>query len=242
MTTHSNLHIAPDKEQLAHDFAQFFADWANRQTKVATVALSGGSTPRRLFEILATDYAQAIDWSALLFFWGDDRCVPPDHEESNFKMANDLLLRKVGVPEANIFRVHGEDDPAQEAIRYSEVIEQTVQIENRLPAFDLAIQGMGDDGHTASIFPHQMELLTDPRTCAVAVHPVSGQQRITLTGPVINNAKTIAFLVGGANKAEKVHSIITRDTASADYPSTHIQPNNGTLYWYIDEAAGQLLI
>ncbi|MEN0003437.1 MAG: 6-phosphogluconolactonase [Bacteroidota bacterium] len=240
MSTSFQVHTSKDKEQLAQDFARYFADWANQQTKLASVALSGGSTPKRFFEILATDYRDKIDWSSLLFFWGDDRCVPPDHEESNYKMANDLFLKQVGVPVSNIFRVRGEDDPAAEAIRYSEIIEQTLPTENGLPVFDFMLQGMGDDGHTASIFPDQMELLTNPATCAVATHPVSGQKRVTLTGPVINNAKLIVFLVAGENKAAKVASVLQKDAESEAYPATHIQANNGELLWYLDQGAAQL--
>lgn len=235
-----NIHISTDPEQLAHDFARYFADWANRQTRPATVALSGGSTPRRLFEILAEEYATAINWSALLFFWGDDRCVPPDDEESNFKMANDLLLSKVGVPDANIFRVRGEDEPESEAMRYAEVIDINVRLENGLPAFDLALQGMGEDGHTASIFPHQMDLLDSPAICAVAEHPDSGQKRITITGPVIRNAKHIAFLVAGEKKAVKVAAILKKTPESQTYPSAHIHADNGVLSWHLDQAAATL--
>jgi len=235
-----NVNIAADKKGVARLFAQWLEEMARNSEKL-TIALSGGSTPAVLFQLLAEQYKDKIDWTKLHFFWGDERCVPPDDEESNFKMANELLFEQVGVPIANIHRIKGEAPPAEEARRYAEEIKSVVSSENGLPVFDLIILGMGEDGHTASIFPNQMELLKETSWCAVAQHPESGQKRITLTGPVINNARQVAFLVTGASKAEKVKAVFSKEENSERYPAAHVRPEHGALHWFIDEASCELL-
>lgn len=232
----TEIHIAGTAEQVAEDFAQYFADWVEKKPLV-TVALSGGSTPKVLFRLWAERYRGRIDWTKIHFFWGDERCVPPDDEESNFKMANGLFLSRVDIPEGNIHRIRGEEEPEAEAKRYAKEITQFVPSRNGLPAFDMILLGMGDDGHTASIFPHQMELLTAEALCAVATHPESGQKRATLTGKVINNAKEVVFLVTGKGKAEKLEEIIEAKDGSGKYPAAHIEPTHGELHWFVDEAA-----
>lgn len=231
-----NIHIYSDNEAVAAAFAEWFVDWAAAKGKV-TVALSGGSTPKALFRILAEQYEEKVDWSKIHFFWGDERCVPPDDDESNYGMTQDLLLRHIDIPMANIHRVKGEDDPEQEATRYGELIEEHVKMEDGYPVFDLILLGMGSDGHTASIFPHQKELLMAESICAVATHPESGQQRITLTGPVINRAQQIAFLVTGASKTDKLRQIIREEGEWFGYPASHIRPLSGKVDWFVDEAA-----
>ena len=189
----------------AHDLQRWILD-----EHVRHIALSGGSTPKILFQLLAQDYRDKIPWHEIHLWWGDERCVPPDHEESNFQMTKELLLDQVNITSDHIHRVRGEDDPKAEANRYGKELLQNLPGKNSLPQFDLIILGMGDDGHTASIFPHQMELLKLEEICAVAEHPVSGQKRITLTGPVINNACKIAFLLTGENKREKWEKFFTK--------------------------------
>lgn len=205
-------------------------------SEVFHCALSGGSTPKLLFAYLAERYAEADVWHKLHVYWGDERCVPPDHVESNFKMTHELLLSKVSIPEGNIHRVRGEANPAEEAKRYAAELSQSMNVVDDLPVFDMIILGMGTDGHTASIFPHQMELLTSDQICAVATHPVSGQRRVSLTGPVINRAKEVAFLVTGAGKKEKVKEIFERSGDWESYPAAHVRPEAGSLVWYMDEA------
>ena len=175
------------------------------------------------------------------FFWGDERCVPPDHSESNYKMTSDHLLTKIEIPDKNIHRVKGEIEPQSEADRYAAEIKNLVAVEGDLPKFDLVMLGMGEDGHTASIFPHQMHLLQSENICEVATHPESGQKRITLTGKVINNAAQVVFLVTGKSKAEKMFEILEQQGRWKDYPATYIQPHNGSLTWFLDRtAAGKL--
>lgn len=234
-----HIQIADTPGQVARDFAEFFEHWLKNQEKDVYVALSGGSTPAVLFRLWAEEYRDRIDWEKVHFFWGDERCVPPDDEESNFKMADDLLMSRVGVPSCNIHRLRGELPAEAESGRYGEEIEECLPIENGWPVFDLIILGMGGDGHTASIFPHQIELMEADDICAVAEHPVTGQERITLTGKVLNNARNIAFLVTGKSKADKVAAILNEGEGASEYPAAHIQPAHGQLYWFMDQKAAQ---
>ena len=232
------LHLSLDPSAVAEDFSRFFFE-ALKDKDHFTVALSGGSTPKLLFKLWAEQYATAIDWSKIRFFWGDERCVPPNHEESNYGMTKSLLFNHIDIPEENIHRVIGEADPEAEAARYADEIGDNTDSEDGYPVFDLIILGMGGDGHTASIFPHEMELLEVERFCAVATHPESGQKRVSLTGPVINRARSVAFLVTGASKVEKVSSILGGAADAKLYPAAHIQPASGDLHWFLDEAAFQ---
>jgi 6-phosphogluconolactonase len=178
------------------DTAKAFADFMleqHRENGMLTVALSGGSTPKILFDLLATDYKDKFNWSEIHFYWGDERCVPPTDNDSNFKMTKEHLLNLIRMPEANIHRVLGENDPIEEAERYGQLIESNLPKQEGNPVFDIIILGMGTDGHTASIFPHEIELLDSSKTCEVANHPESGQKRVSLTGPVINAAKNVCF-------------------------------------------------
>ena len=233
-----DIQVYKDNPAVAKAFADFMVAFTKGRERT-TIALSGGSTPKLLFDLLAKQYADQLDWNTLHFFWGDERCVPPDHEESNFGMTKSLLFEPVGVPEANIHRVLGENDPAGEAVRYGEVIREVCKEKEGLPVFDLMILGMGDDGHTASIFPHQMELLESNEICAVADHPTSGQKRVTITGPTLNNSATVAFLVTGEKKAEKVILAHNPMADRSGIPASQIQGDEQI--WFLDEAAAKLL-
>ncbi len=228
-------HIFKNNEAVAEAFADFLQKEIAKAEKI-NIALSGGSTPKVLFDILAKKYANKIDWKKVHFYWGDERCVPPTDEESNFKMTNEKLFQQINIPSENIHRVLGENDPAEEADRYGKLIEWNLFLKDGLPIFDLIILGMGSDGHTASIFPHQMELLNSSETCAVAVHPESGQQRITLTGRVINAAKQIHFLVTGASKNSVIKEIFSKIGNYKSYPASHVE----SAEWWMDEAAGSI--
>jgi 6-phosphogluconolactonase len=234
--THMNINIFKNSEDVANGFIDWFVPFS-QSSQPLHIALSGGSTPAILFRLFAAQYHDQINWANLHFYWGDERCVPPTDEQSNYKMAKELFMDQVGVPDQNIHRIKGEMVPAEEAVRYAEEIRQWVPTANGLPTFDLIMLGMGGDGHTASIFPHQMELLNSKALCEVATHPESGQHRVSFTGRLINNANQIAFLVTGESKKEKVRSIITGAEDSRLYPAFHVQPTHGQLQWYLDEAA-----
>ncbi len=230
------MHITPDPKSVAHHFANYlFA--LSQKSGALHVALSGGSTPQLLFDVLAADFKNKIDWTKLHFYWGDERCVPPGDPDSNFGMTKNHLFDHVAVPEKNIHRILGENEPLPEAGRYGREIEKNLPQANNLPCFDLIILGLGTDGHTASIFPHQMELLQQKEICAVATHPDSGQKRVSLTGPVINNAREVAFLVTGAGKKEKIGEIMHQKGNWRSYPAAFVQPTDGKLHWFMDEAA-----
>ena len=205
------------------------------------IALSGGSTPRVLFEIIADNYSDPGIWDQVRFYWADERCVPPDHPESNYRMAYHTFLRYLAHSNDYVFRIYGEEDPHLEAERYGEILRQNVPMKNGLPEFDLVLLGMGGDGHTASIFPEQMELLWTDRLCDVGIHPGSGQRRITMTGKVINNAKNVFFLVTGEDKARTIADIICRNRKSENYPASHIDPVHGKLTWFLDSGSGSIL-
>jgi 6-phosphogluconolactonase len=240
----TNIKIFPTPFELAWNFAEEIADIINesaKNNKTFTIALSGGSTPETLFTILGKKFAEKVPWHLVHIFWGDERCVPPDNEESNFKMANTRLLSKIEIPSKNIHRVRGEDDPEREAIRYSEEISSCSEKRDGLPLIDLIILGLGDDGHTASIFPGHTELFESEKICAVASHPVTKQKRITLTGRVINNADNISFLVSGEKKARVIESLLKKTSTGNDYPASHINPVYGRLDWFIDKEAGRYL-
>jgi 6-phosphogluconolactonase len=220
----------------AHAFAEYIFEKQTKATQL-TIALSGGSTPKLLFDILSKEYTERIDWNKIHLFWGDERCVAPTDDQSNYKMTLEHLISKVAIPEANVHRILGENNPEIEAERYSNLLKTELEQANGLPQFDIIMLGLGEDGHTASIFPHQMELLTSEKVCAVATHPDSGQQRVSLTGQVINNAIDVCFLVTGVNKAEKVEEIMHQTGTYKNYPAYYIQPASGNLIWFLDEAA-----
>ncbi|MBK6537493.1 MAG: 6-phosphogluconolactonase [Ignavibacteria bacterium] len=202
------------------------------------IALSGGNTPKLLYSILAEEYIDKILWSKINFYWADERCVPPESSESNFGEADRILFSKINLYE-NLHRIIGENDPSAEAERYSALLKQNLPFENDLPKFDLMLLGMGDDGHTASIFPDRMDLLKSEKYCETAVHPASNQKRITLTGKVINNSDRIYFLVTGKNKEHVVNIISERKEESLIYPAGNIKQKNGDVNWFLDnEAAG----
>ena len=233
----ANVKTFADPSALATAFAADFAAWVPTQTQEKiNVALSGGSTPTKLFEVLAADYGDKIDWSRIHFYWGDERCVAPDDPESNYGVANELLFSKLNIAAENIHRIHGEDDPDEERSRYENEIYGEVEIDDdAIPQFDLVILGLGDDGHTASIFPHQSQYLKSDQVCEVAIHPETAQKRITLTGPVLNGAHKVVFLITGANKAEVLQQVIQKTGDFESFPASHIDAAD--LTYYVDEAA-----
>lgn len=233
-----DIRIYQTTEELNRSFTEWLKKIVTKKEKV-TIALSGGSTPKSLFDYWATLPAQEIDWTKIKFFWGDERCVPPTHAESNYKMTKEHLFDFVQVPPENIYRIIGENDPASEAKRYGETLKHELATVNGIPSFDIMMLGMGDDGHTASIFPHQIDLWHSGDLCVTATHPVSGQIRVSVSGKVINAARNVVFLVTGENKADKVEEIINHpEQAAKKYPAALVQPDSGNLLWLLDEQAG----
>ena len=225
-------YIFKNKEEVAQAFAKHLAEQIEK-SETFHIALSGGSTPKILFDHLAKEYVDKINWKKVHLYWGDERCVPPNHEDSNYGMTYAKLIQHINIPESNVHRVLGENDPTGEADRYGKRIEWNLPLKGGVPIFDLVILGMGGDGHTASIFPHQIELLKSKETCGVATHPDSGQKRITITGKVINAAKQIHFLVTGDSKQSVLDEIFNQKGDYKTYPVSYINKAQ----WWLDEAA-----
>lgn len=233
----NNVHISKSPEELASQFADQLMEWVDKYSgKAFHVAISGGKTPDLLFSALAEKYADSPLWQKVHFWWVDERMVPSTDPESNFGNAQKLLFSHILISEENIHRIKGENDPEAEALSYSTQIHENLSQLNNWPVFDLILLGMGDDGHTASIFPNQMELFESDRICEVATHPLTGQKRITLTGSVINNAAKVCFLVTGSGKARRLSEIWGTQKMTNVLPAAHIQPTSGDLAWYIDES------
>ncbi len=236
--------IYPDAGELALNAARRFARLADRYVSDSgrfTVALSGGSTPKLMFSLLAAEpFLKSIPWASIFFFWGDERCVPADDEESNYRMAEESLLSIVPIPPGNIFRIPADhEDHLLAADEYSQTLRRFFGDEH--PKFDLVFLGMGADGHTASLFPQTDALQINDRI-AVANHVEKlGAWRITLTAATINLARHILFLVAGADKALTLKTVIEGRPHPDQYPSQLIKPVDGELVWMVDQAAAKLL-
>ncbi|HEX9666674.1 MAG TPA: 6-phosphogluconolactonase [Thermodesulfobacteriota bacterium] len=237
----TEIYIFNDREELADRLASDFqraVENSKNEGKGIFIALSGGSTPRIFFEKLSKPpYDKGVSWSNVNLFWGDERCVPPDDEQSNFKMANDTFISKVNIPSQNVHRIIGENPPAVEVERYAKEIQKNLPSNNGFPEFDWIFLGMGTDGHTASLFPNAPTLKETKSVCVVAEHPETGQKRISLTPPVINNAKRVSFLVAGEEKAKVLKQILYKGDSPLPYPASKINPEKGILEWYLDKAA-----
>ncbi len=239
-STNPEIKIFSTTESAAENLAEFFfrksEDYYHSKKKLC-VAISGGNTPQILFNKLVEKYKEKICWNNICFFWVDERCVAPTDSDSNYGMTKQYLFDKIQIPEENIFRIQGENDPLKEAERYSSVIKNYVSERNNLPSFDLTILGMGNDGHTASIFPDQLHLIKSDKICEEAIHPLTFQKRITLTGTIINNSSQIVFFVTGENKSKILADILNSSENSKLFPASYIKPVDGKLSWYLDKDA-----
>lgn len=230
-------HIAA---QAALEF-QVRAKAAMEEAERFAVALSGGATPKAMLEMLATpEYAPRVDWSRVQVFWSDERCVPPDNPNSNFRMAQAALLMHVPLPARNIHRMQGELDPQQAATAYDQLLREFF---GSSPAFDLVYLGLGPDGHTASLFPDSAALDVQDRNCVAnrVSEKVVSPWRLTLTYPAINAAKAVMFLVQGAEKADIVARVLHGPRDVRALPAQGVAPQAGTLTWLLDSAAAKKL-
>lgn len=240
----SNIIRYENALSMAESVANMLAEKANAKAKnneQLFLAISGGNTPKLLFELLSKHYKNSIPWNNIRFYWVDERCVAPEHEESNYGVFKNLLINNIDINENQIERMIGENDPSEEVSKYSHTLSSQLFSRNGAPIFDIILLGMGDDGHTASIFPNQLHLLDSQNFCEVGEHPTSGQKRVTLTSKVINNANEIYFLVTGKNKAQILKEIIHKQGNYKQYPSAHIAPTFGKLTWMVDNDAAGLL-
>jgi 6-phosphogluconolactonase len=243
-----NYYVEPDAAALARRAAQYFVEMAGEAAEAqgrARIAISGGSTPKAAFELLA-DPAQPwhlrMPWQKLDLYWVDERCVPPDNAESNYRMTREALLDHAPLKPEQIHRIEGELEPEAAAARYESELRTCFRLEDAgIPRFDLVALGMGGDGHTASLFPHT-EALRELGRLAVANHvPQKDALRITLTWPVINRARSVFFLVSGQEKAAILKEVLTGPHDPERLPSQLIWPSSGILTLILDKAAASLL-
>ena len=237
-----NTILCQNPSDLARRAAEEFVRLANlyvTENGRFSVVLSGGSTPKSLYALLATpEFCNSIRWSQVYLFWGDERCVPPDHPDSNYRMAHEALISKVPIPKENIFRMKGERSPQDAADEYEqELIKYFNLTEATLPCFDLILLGLGEDGHTASLFPGSIALTETKHLVTAPYVEHLKTHRLTLTLPVLNNSAFIFFLVAGINKAPVLREVLQSESDENDFPAQKINPQKGKLVWFVDRAA-----
>ncbi len=244
VTTVVTYHVLPTGEELARAMAEQILEVAKAavaQRGVARLAVSGGNTPRRTFQILADAHAgdaTLFPWDKTELYWVDERCVPPDDKDSNYRMTREAMLDKVPLPADKVFRIEGELDPELAASRYESVIRNRFRLEGaELPTFDLVALGMGPDGHTASLFPHTAGVHEVGRIVIPNHVPQKETWRVTLTAPVINQGRKVVFLIGGTDKAEVLHSVLSDKYDPDTWPSQMVAPKSGQLLMLLDQAA-----
>ncbi len=236
--------VCRDLAELSRRAAEVFVEAADRSLAERgrfSVALSGGSTPRTAYGLLASDFRDRVRWANVDCFWSDERCVPPDHPESNFRMANEALLSRVEIPAANVHRMKGEDpDPARAAQEYDGELRTCFNTQAAPPQFDLLMLGMGPDGHTASLFPGTAAL-REARAYAAANYVEKFRAyRLTLTLPVLNAARRVVFLVAGSDKAAALAKVLGKNNGEPPLPASLVQAKQGTTLWLVDAAAAAL--
>ena len=238
-----NLHIHPSESEVMHDMAHFICETANQSVEsngIFSWVLSGGSSPKRLFELLTSEaYADQMPWDKVRFFFGDERYVPHDHSESNFLMAKTAMLDPMDIPASHVYPVDTSKSPAQAASGYENDIRGFFG--NNEPQFDLIMLGLGDDAHTASLFPHTDVLNKTKELVSEVYLPDKEVYRITFTQTLINAGRKVAFLTFGDKKADAVHHVLRDKTNTKAYPAQLIRPESGELYWFMDSAAAAKL-
>ena len=238
------LRVFHDSEKLSRHAANLFIEESNRSIRERNrflTALNGGSTPTRLFQLLASEYRDEIDWSKVHVFWGDERCVPPTDEGSNYHQAHQTLLRNVPIPETNIHRVQGELDPVSAAKEYTKALKLFAESPLEFPRFDLVYLGMGEDGHTASLFPNSPVQVNEPVIPVTANYQDRPANRATLTQLVFNQARMVVFMATGEKKAITLAEVLSDRYNPAQYPAQRIDLKDGQLIWLVDESAASKL-
>jgi 6-phosphogluconolactonase len=243
-----NYYVEADAAALARRAATYFVEMVREAVDaqgLARLAISGGSTPKAAFELMADPHQWwrvAMPWDRLNLYWVDERAVPPDHPDSNYRMTRESLLSKVPLPAEQVHRMQGELEPEVAAARYESELRNSFRLEGaESPRFDLVALGMGPDGHTASLFPYTAAIHEMSRLVTANHVPQLDTWRITLTWPVINHASSVFFLIGGADKAERVREVFTGPRDPERLPSQLIWPASGILTLFLDKAAAALL-
>ena len=239
-----NLVVVEDDVALARAVARSFVDKANAAIGARGgffVALAGGSTPKAAYALLAAEYRDALAWDAVRFFFGDERCVPPDSDESNYKMAHTAMLAPLGIRDEHVHRLRGEDEPARAAREYAQLLIRDVPPILGPPAFDLVMLGMGPDGHTASLFPGTDPLTDDAALVRAPFVEKFGTYRITLTPHVINAARDVEVATAGPGKAAALAAVLEGPYNPLLFPIQILNPAPGRLTWLVDRAAATKL-
>jgi len=243
----AKVRVYRDSEEVALKAARRFARLADQYVVGCgrfTVALSGGSTPRAMNSLLAAPpFLDTVPWSSIYFFWGDERCVPPDHPDSNYRMARETLLERAPIPAQNVHRIHAEEpDAGRAAGEYEETIAAAFRLApDGLPRFDLILLGLGPEGHTASLFPGSPALHDGEHLVAAPWVEKLGAHRITLTPRALNAAARVVFLVAGEEKAPALREVLAGDASPDLYPARIVRPTDGELLWLLDAEAANLL-
>jgi 6-phosphogluconolactonase len=240
------VHVYPNPTEVARAAARLFVEYAWQSIAKYgqfMVALSGGNTPRKSFEFLASDeFRGQVDWARVHIFWSDERAVPPESPESNYGMARRELLIRVPIPQANVHRMEAEKlNIGKAATEYEEVLREYLELDDRgFPRFHLVFLGMGPDGHTASLFPGTRVSRQTSRWVSTPTVNKSNTRRMTLTLPVLDSAQRVVFLVVGSEKAETLRKVLT-EKFDPPFPSQLVQPRNGVKIFVVDEPAAELL-
>ncbi len=246
MSSSVEIRILTTPQELFSTAAEEVVRAANEAVKQRgrfTIALAGGSTPKSLYNLLATNARTALPWDRMFFFFGDERHVPPNDPDSNYRMADESMLSKIPVPAANVFRIPAENPDAEAvAEAYEETLKKFFALQpGQFPRFDLILLGMGPDGHTASLFPGTGALQEKKRLVVANWVEKMKTHRITLTLPVLNAAHCIIFLVSGIDKASVLRTVLEGDVSAEQYPSKLVRPRDGKLIWLLDRAAASQL-
>jgi 6-phosphogluconolactonase len=239
-----DIRIFRSLKEISRSAAAMFAEQsalAIRERRRFLVALNGGGTPAGTFQLLANEYRNGVDWSHVHVFWGDERCVPENDPESSYGQARDLLLRHVPIPESNVHRIEAEFSPAEAARDYSMVLKQFASPPLEWPRFDLVLLGMGEDGHTASLFPGSPIEVTESVLLATGHYQDRPAQRVTLTPLVFNSARRVVFMAAGEKKAATLAEVLSDRYNPELYPAQRIDPKDGKLIWLVDEDAASRL-
>jgi 6-phosphogluconolactonase len=237
------IRVFPNLEDLCQAGADLFTALAKesiRERGRFSAVLSGGSTPKPLYQALASPERQEqLDWRKIHLFWGDERCVPAEHPDSNYRMVRENMLQYISMPDENVHRVPAEMDPRMAAFSYEEILRGFFP--GHWPRFDMVLLGMGEDGHTASLFPHSAGLNEEDRWFIANYAPERDAWRLTLTKNAINAAKNIAVLVSGGSKADMLFDVLEGDYEPDEKPIQLISPEKGRMVWFVDQAASDNL-
>jgi len=244
VSTKPEIRVFTNLEEISRAAAHLFVEQAARSITERgrfLVALNGGGTPNRLFRLLATDFQANVDWGNVHVFWGDERCVPPQDPGSSYGQAREALLRHVPIPEENVQRVRGELSPSEASRDYALRLKNYADPSSHGTRFDLVYLGMGEDGHTASLFPGSPVDVSDPTMPVTAQYQDRPANRVTLTPVVFNSARVVAFMATGEKKAQTLAEVLSGRYNPELYPAQRIEPTEGRLIWLVDEDAASRL-